>query len=104
MKKFLNFIIGKLFRIPKANLNNIYPPLKIEHIPLDVKTLCCEHYFERRFCEYALENWLKREIARELVDELIPYIHFETTEDIFTDSIRYKGVIKIVIDKESKNE
>lgn len=102
MKKFLNFIIGKLFRIPKANLNNIYPPPTIECTPLDIKKFTYEQSIERGI--FVPESIVKKELVRGLSEELIPYIHFETTEDIYTDSIRYRGVIRIAIDKESKNE
>lgn len=98
MKKFLNFIISKIFRIPRANLDNIYPPPTIERTSLDVETLRCDYYVEREI--NVPVSICKREVAKRLANELLPYIHFETTEDIYTDSIRYRGVIRIVIDKE----
>ena len=77
-------------------------PQIYEHTSLDVETLAYECKIERG--NLAPESIIKKEIARGLAKELIPYIHFEMTKDIYTDSIRYRGAIRIAIDKESKNE
>ena len=94
MKRLLNFIIGKLFKIPLVNLDNCYPPLKCDITSLNVETLKCEILVERGMLVPEIIH--KRELARLLANDLIPYINFETTEDIYTDSIRYRGVIRIV--------
>ena len=100
MKRLLNFIIGKLFKIPLVNLDNCYPPVNYEKTSLDVETLSCDILTERGLL--VPEIILKRELASRLAYELIPYIDFKTTEDIYTDSIRYRGVIRIV--KERQHE
>lgn len=94
MKRFLNFIIGKLFKIPRVNLDNCYPPVNCDITELDVETLAYECFIEHG--PLIPESVYKREIAIELAKELIPYIKYETTEDIYHDGIRYRGVIKIV--------
>ena len=96
MKRFLNLVIGKLFKkkIPLVNLDNCYPPIKYEETSLNVETLAFECFIERGLL--VPESVYKREIATGLSKRLIPYIEFETTEDIYTDKIRYRGVIRIV--------
>lgn len=94
MKKFLNFIIGKIFKIPLVNLDTMYPPVEFEKTDLKVVKLASEIYIDRGL---AVPDFIhKRELANRLASELLPYIDFETTEDIYTDSIRYRGVIRIV--------
>ena len=93
MKKFLNFIASKIFRIPRVNLDNCYP-LKVETPSLDVETLAYECSVKKDIL--IPEIVYKKKIGAELVAKLIPYIRFETTEDIYTNSIRYRGVIRIV--------
>lgn len=88
--KLKRYLARKL--LPYAEIT----PPTIETTSLDVETLVYECSFDRRFCEYLSEIGLQREISRELAIGLIPYIQFETTEDIYTDSIRYRGVIRIV--------
>lgn len=69
-------------------------PQKYEIITQNVETLKCEIFVERGILVPEIIH--KRELARLLANDLIPYINFETTEDIYTDSIRYRGVIRIV--------
>lgn len=72
-------------------------PQVYERTSLDVETLAYECSIERNVIDLIIP---KKVVANGLAKELIPYIHFETTEDIYTNSIRYRGVIRIVIDKE----
>lgn len=96
MKKFLNFIIGKLFKkkIPLANLDNCYPPVICEETSLNVETLAFECFIEHGLV--VPESIYKREIATGLGKQLIPYIKFEANEDNIYGGIRYRGVIRIV--------
>ena len=91
LNKLKNYLAKKL--LPYAEIT----PPKFETTSLDVEKLACEYSVNREICGgFIPEIVYKREIARQLANELIPYIRFETTEDIYTDSIRYRGVIRIV--------
>ena len=89
--KLKRYLARKL--LPYAEIT----PPKIQTTSLDVETLAYVFIIERGIL--VPESVIKKEIARGLAKELIPYIHFETTEDIYTNSIRYRGVIRIVIDR-----
>lgn len=96
MKKFLNFIIGKVFKkkIPLANWDKYFPPLVCEETSLNVETLAFECFIEHGLV--VPESIYEREIATGLSKQLIPYIKFESTEDNIYGGIRYRGVIRIV--------
>lgn len=94
MKKLLNFIISKVFKIPLANLDNIYPPVTFDITSADVETLTYETFIVHG--SLLPEQVCKRAVAKGLIDELIPYIKYETSEDIYSDRIKCRGVIRIV--------
>lgn len=86
--KIKRYLAKKL--LPYAEVN----PQKYNITTQKVETLACEISIERGLL--VPEIIRKRELASRLANDLIPYINFETTEDIYTDSIRYRGVIRIV--------
>lgn len=93
MKRLLNFIIGKLFKIPRANLDNIYPPITCEITPIDVETIRAEVMIPK----YIPEEVYKKELIHKLGEALTDYIKFETVEDPILDNrYRCRGTIKIV--------
>ncbi len=89
--KIKRYLAKKL--LPYAEIK----PQKYEITSLDVETLAYECFIERGLL--VPESVYKREIATGLAKELIPYIQFETSEDIYHDGIRYRGVIRIVKDR-----
>lgn len=101
MKRLLNFIIGKLFKIPLVNLDKCYPPENLETTSLNVKTLSSEVVIPRAEAFVVPGNVYKKEIARRLSYELIDHIEFETTDAFPFEGIRCRGSIRIVIDKEA---
>ena len=100
MKKFLNFIISKIFKIPKVNLDNIYPPVKYEAILSNIVGLHAEININLDTLPVGINPEIihKREIANLLKEELIPYIRFEINEDC-PGCIRYRGSIRVVEDR-----
>lgn len=81
MKRFLNFIIGKLFRVPPVNLDNTYPPVIYGEISANVETLRARITIDPLDRDRELESH-KREIAWLLAEELIPFIDFEVVEGL----------------------
>ena len=86
--KIKRYLVKKLLSYAEVK------PQKYEITSLDVETFKYERFVERGLL--VPDSIIKREIATGLAKELIPYIQFETTEDIYTDSIKYRGVIRIV--------
>lgn len=105
MKRFLNFIIGKLFRVPPVNLDNTYPPVICGEISAPVETLQARITIDPLNYDRDLES-CKREIVHLLAEELIPFIDFEVVEglDGIWDPYRIKtyhsrtiyGTLKVV--------
>jgi hypothetical protein len=91
-KKLKTYLAKKL--LPYVPLERPIEPPKIEISTLNVEKLSCESRISN---DYSVPNdVLKKEIARNLAYELIPYIEFETNIDFNTDYTIYRGTIKIV--------
>ena len=94
MKRLLNFIVGKLFKIPRVNLDTCYPPVKCETTSLDIENVGAVVTIPIGLS--IPEEALKKEVAHKLSDKLINYITFETFEDPKRDQVCYMGTISIV--------
>lgn len=93
MKRFLNFIIGKIFKIPRVNLDNCYPPVNYEITSLNVETVSAEVMIPN----YIPEDVYKKELIHKLGEALADYIEFETIEDPYrSERFRCRATIRIV--------
>lgn len=97
MKRLLNFIIGKLFKIPRANLDNIYPPVSCDITSLSLETLRAEIFIHNDNTNVPIpESVYKKEVARVLSNSLIPYIKLESCDNLYRDGVVYRGTIRVV--------
>lgn len=97
MKRLLNLIIGKLFKIPRVNLENIYPPVTCEITSLDLETLGAEIFISNGNHNVPIpESVYKKEIASKLAYLLIPYIKLESRDNLYCEGVIYRGTIRVV--------